>query len=149
MSFDRRRKQRITLSADCHSAAQTIICDSHRLKQMIWNLLTNAVKFTPTGGEVKIAIEQNHDTIQIIVSDSGQGISPDFLPFVFERFRQADGSSTRIHNGLGLGLAIVRHLAELHGGSVRAASDGISKGSLLLFTYPFVGLTRLKKPSKS
>jgi signal transduction histidine kinase/DNA-binding response OmpR family regulator len=126
----------ITLSSDYDSAAQTIICDSHRLKQMIWNLLTNAVKFTPTGGEVKIAIEQNNDTIHIIVSDSGQGISPDFLPFVFERFRQADGSSTRIHNGLGLGLAIVRHLAELHGGSVWAASDGISEGATFTITLP-------------
>jgi CheY-like chemotaxis protein len=103
---------------------------------MIWNLLTNAVKFTPPEGSVEIKLEQSAETVEIIITDTGQGISPDFLPFVFDRFRQADSSSTRKHDGLGLGLAIVRHLAELHGGSVRAVSDGHEQGSTFIITLP-------------
>lgn len=126
----------ITLSTVYNSEVETITCDSQRLQQMIWNLMTNAVKFTPPDGQVKVTLEQNNDAVQIIVSDTGQGISPEFLPFVFERFRQADGSSTRKHDGLGLGLAIVRHLAELHGGSIHAASEGKDKGSTFTLTLP-------------
>ena len=126
----------IILSTVYNSDIESITCDSHRLQQMIWNLLTNAVKFTPPNGNVEVKLEHTNDTVKIIVSDTGQGISPDFLPFVFDRFRQADGSSTRAHNGLGLGLAIVRHLAELHGGSVAAASEGLAKGSTFTITLP-------------
>jgi signal transduction histidine kinase/DNA-binding response OmpR family regulator len=126
----------IKFSTVYNSKVEEITCDSQRLQQMIWNLLTNAVKFTPAGGEIKIALEQNKDKIQIVVSDTGQGISSDFLPFVFDRFRQADSSSTRRHDGLGLGLAIVRHLAELHGGSVSVASKGENKGSTFTITLP-------------
>ncbi|HEX8735301.1 MAG TPA: response regulator [Pyrinomonadaceae bacterium] len=126
----------VTLAAVFNADVETITCDSQRLQQMIWNLLTNGVKFTPSGGRVEIRLEQTSDKIQIVVSDTGQGIAPEFLPFVFDRFRQEDSSSTRTHNGLGLGLAIVRHLAELHGGSVQAASDGIDKGADFIITLP-------------
>jgi signal transduction histidine kinase/DNA-binding response OmpR family regulator len=126
----------IIFSTAYNAKVETITCDAQRLQQMIWNLLTNAVKFTPAGGHVKVALEQSKDKIKIVVSDSGQGISPEFLPFVFDRFRQADSSSTRVHDGLGLGLAIVRHLAELHGGAVTVASDGHEKGSTFTITLP-------------
>jgi len=126
----------IALSSVFESNVESIVCDSHRLQQMVWNLLTNAVKFTPPGGLVEIKTERGEDTVKIVVADTGQGISPDFLPFVFDRFRQADSSSTRNHDGLGLGLAIVRHLAELHGGSISAASNGREKGSTFVLTLP-------------
>jgi signal transduction histidine kinase/DNA-binding response OmpR family regulator len=126
----------IRFSTVYNSQIESITCDAQRLQQIIWNLLTNAVKFTPNGGLVKIALEQRSETIQIIVSDDGEGISPDFLPFVFDRFRQADSSSTRKHNGLGLGLAIVRHLAELHGGTVSVTSEGRGKGATFTVTLP-------------
>lgn len=126
----------INLSTAYNSKVETITCDPQRLQQMVWNLLTNAVKFTPAGGQVKVALKQKKDTIEIIVSDNGQGISPEFLPFVFDRFRQADSSSTRTHDGLGLGLAIARHLAELHGGSVTVASEGHHKGAAFTITLP-------------
>lgn len=126
----------IKFSTHYNSGVETITCDAQRLQQMIWNLLTNAVKFTPQDGQIDLRFEQSNDSVQIIVSDTGQGISAEFLPFVFERFRQADGSSTRLHNGLGLGLAIVRHLAELHGGSVTVTSDGLDKGATFTVTLP-------------
>jgi signal transduction histidine kinase/DNA-binding response OmpR family regulator len=128
--------KKINLSAVYNSKIETVTCDSHRLQQMIWNLLTNAVKFTPNGGNVEIALEQSGSNIQIKVKDTGQGIPGEFLPFVFDRFRQADSSSTRRHGGLGLGLAIVRHLAELHGGSVKAESDGENQGAIFTITLP-------------
>jgi signal transduction histidine kinase/response regulator RpfG family c-di-GMP phosphodiesterase len=126
----------ITFSTDFEAEVQTITCDAQRLQQIIWNLLTNAVKFTPSGGQISVALKQSGDTLQIVVSDNGEGISAEFLPFVFDRFRQADSSSTRLHNGLGLGLAIVRHLAELHGGSVRVESDGHGTGATFTVTLP-------------
>jgi signal transduction histidine kinase/DNA-binding response OmpR family regulator len=128
--------KKITFSTVYKAKAETITCDAQRLQQMIWNLLTNAVKFTPAGGRVKVTLEQSKDALLIIVSDTGQGISPEFLPFVFDRFRQADSSSTRVHDGLGIGLAIVRHLAELHGGTVGVASEGAEKGSTFTITLP-------------
>ena len=127
----------ISLANIYDSEVETITCDSHRLQQMIWNLLTNAVKFTPPNGQVEIKLEQSDEFVKIIVTDTGQGISPGFLPFVFDRFRQADSSSTRKHDGLGLGLAIVRHLAELHGGTISAESDGKDKGATFILTLPF------------
>ena len=110
--------------------------DSGRLQQVVWNLLANAIKFTPAGGKVEIRVERVDAALQISVSDSGQGISPEFLPFIFDRFRQADSSSTRSQGGLGLGLAIVRHLVELHGGSVQADSEGLGKGSTFTIRLP-------------
>src|SRR5919197_4835949 len=98
--------------------------DPHRLQQVFWNLMSNAVKFTPSGGRVKVEVARLLTHARVEVSDTGQGIPADFLPFVFDRFRQADGSTTRQHGGLGLGLSIVRHLVEAHGGSVHAYSSG-------------------------
>jgi len=106
--------------------------DEDRLQQVVWNLLSNAAKFTPTGGKVEILVQQNGALVQIQIRDTGPGIDPLFLPHVFERFRQADGSTTRTHGGLGLGLAIVRHLVELHGGTITA--ENRSEGSGAIFT---------------
>jgi PAS domain S-box-containing protein len=113
-----------------------VVGDAQRLQQVVWNLLSNAVKFTPKGGEVRVAVETLDGHAKIIVADSGQGIAPEFLPHVFERFRQADPSSTRRHGGLGLGLAIVRQLVELHGGSVRAESPGEGQGATFIVSLP-------------
>ncbi|MFP5264764.1 MAG: ATP-binding protein [Blastocatellia bacterium] len=120
--------------------------DRDRLQQVIWNLLCNAAKFTPKGGRIKIRADRVEDAgsgtptgasdVEIAVSDTGQGIKRDFLPFVFERFRQADGSSTRAHGGLGLGLAIVRHLVEMHGGTVHADSEGEGHGATFVIRLP-------------
>ncbi len=110
--------------------------DHDRLQQVLWNLLTNAVKFTPTGGRVEVVMHTDGTDVRINIVDTGSGISPAFLPHVFERFRQADGSSTRTHGGLGLGLAIVRHLVELHGGRLTAESAGEGKGSTFTVYLP-------------
>ncbi|WP_199317954.1 ATP-binding protein, partial [Planktothrix sp. FACHB-1355] len=121
------------------SAKQALISgDSGRLQQIVWNLLSNAVKFTPAGGTIEVRLECVDCYAQIQVKDNGMGISPDFLPHVFEYFRQADGTTTRKFGGLGLGLAIVRHLAELHGGTVRASSLGISQGATFTVTLPLL-----------
>lgn len=110
--------------------------DPDRLRQVVWNLLSNAVKFTPQGGRVSMRLEREASRARIQVSDTGQGIPRDFLPFMFDRFRQADGTTTRSHGGLGLGLALVRHLVELHGGTVRAESEGEGRGSTFTVTLP-------------
>jgi len=115
-----------------------VLGDPGRLQQVICNLLTNAIKFTPKGGRVAVWLEVVDSRAEIVVSDTGEGISPDFLPHVFERFRQADSTSTRAHSGLGLGLAIVRHLVELHGGTVRAESRGENKGTTFRVTLPLL-----------
>jgi PAS domain S-box-containing protein len=113
-----------------------VLADANRLQQVMWNLLTNAIKFTPSGGRVEIRLCAAGGHAQIQVSDTGKGISPDFLPFVFGYFRQEDGTITRKHGGLGLGLAIVHQLAELHGGSVRAESPGEGLGATFTVTLP-------------
>ncbi len=110
--------------------------DAARLQQVVWNLVSNAVKFTPKGGRVEVRLEREGDTSRITVKDTGIGMSAELLPFVFDRFRQGDGTTTRPHDGLGLGLAIVRHLVELHGGVVRAESRGPSEGSTFTVTLP-------------
>ena len=110
--------------------------DPARLQQIVWNLLTNAVKFTPKGGRVQVLLERVNSHIEVSVIDTGMGIPPDFLSHVFERFRQADSSTTRRHGGLGLGLAIVKQLAELHGGTVRAKSPGEGQGSTFVVSLP-------------
>ncbi|HVL58972.1 MAG TPA: PAS domain-containing sensor histidine kinase, partial [Burkholderiaceae bacterium] len=114
--------------------------DPNRLQQVVWNLLTNAVKFTPRGGRVQVILERVNSHVEIVVSDTGQGIKPEFLPHLFERFRQADASTTRQHAGLGLGLSIVRHLVELHGGTVRAKSPGEGKGATFSVMLPLLAV---------
>ena len=110
--------------------------DPARLQQVVWNLLSNALKFTPAGGGVEARVRRAGSQLEVAVSDTGQGIGPEFLPHVFERFRQADMGTTRRHGGLGLGLAIVRHLVELHGGTVRAESEGEGRGSTFTVRLP-------------
>lgn len=112
--------------------------DSARLQQVVWNLLSNAVKFTPEGGRIEVLLEQRNSHARLTVSDTGHGISPEFLPRVFDRFRQADSSTTRDYGGLGLGLAIVRHLVELHGGTVHAESLGEGQGANFRVTFPLI-----------
>jgi signal transduction histidine kinase/response regulator RpfG family c-di-GMP phosphodiesterase len=110
--------------------------DPARLQQVVWNLFSNAVKFTPEGGSVEVGLTCDAQHVELEVSDTGQGINQDFLPYIFDRFRQADGTTTRKHGGLGLGLAIVRHLVELHGGTIRAHSDGDGHGSTFTLSLP-------------
>jgi signal transduction histidine kinase/DNA-binding response OmpR family regulator len=110
--------------------------DPNRIQQVIWNLLSNAVKFTPMGGTVTVRLKRLNEHIEIVVADTGMGIAREFLPYVFERFRQADGSSTRKHGGLGLGLAIVRHLVEMHGGAAKAESAGVGQGAAFTIILP-------------
>ena len=114
--------------------------DPVRLQQVVWNLLSNAIKFTPRGGHVQIRSERVNSHLEIVVSDTGQGIASDFLPHVFDRFRQADQKTSRQHGGMGLGLAIVRHLVELHGGTVRASSAGVGQGATFTVQLPIIPL---------
>jgi signal transduction histidine kinase/ActR/RegA family two-component response regulator len=120
--------------------ANRIKGDPDRLQQVVWNLLNNAVKFTPKGGKVQVSLERVNSHVEITVSDTGQGIAPEFLPHVFERFRQADSSSTRSKGGLGLGLSIVKHLVELHGGAVRAKSRGVGQGATFVVELPVMAV---------
>ena len=129
--------KRITIDATLVNPDQSLLCDAARMQQVIWNLLTNAIKFTPDGGTIRITAERVDDSALVIgVADSGMGIAPDFLPFVFERFRQQDAASTRAHGGLGLGLSIVRHVTELHGGTVEAKSEGEGRGATFSVRVP-------------
>ena len=112
--------------------------DADRLQQVVWNLLSNAVKFTPRGGRVQVRLERVTSHSELTVSDTGEGISKEFLPFVFDRFSQADSTSSRKHGGLGLGLGIVRHLVELHGGTVQAFSSGLDQGSTFVVRLPLI-----------
>ncbi len=116
--------------------------DADRLQQVVWNLLTNAVKFTPKGGRVQVRLERINSHVEIAVSDTGKGIDSEFLPHVFDRFRQADQKSTRAHGGLGLGLSIVRQLVELHGGSVHAESEGEGQGATFVVQLPLMVVRR-------
>jgi CheY-like chemotaxis protein len=113
-----------------------VLADPHRLQQAIWNLLSNAVKFNGRGGHVDVHIVPNGGSVEVRVRDSGVGIAPEVLPHIFERFTQADGGTTRAHAGLGLGLAIVRHIVELHGGTVSALSDGLGRGATFCLLLP-------------
>ncbi len=128
----------IQISRDFDPEANLISGDPERLQQVSWNLLSNAVKFTPRNGRVGIRLERAGSHVRITVSDNGQGISPDFLPHVFDRFRQADQTAARSHTGLGLGLAVVRHLVELHGGTVVARSEGEQKGATFVVELPVI-----------
>ncbi|HEX8368776.1 MAG TPA: PAS domain S-box protein [Pyrinomonadaceae bacterium] len=126
----------ITIKSKFEFPAKFIWGDPDRLQQIMWNLLSNAIKFTPKGGEIRVNLEQVESHVQIKVGDTGQGISKEFLPFVFDRFSQADGTSTRKFGGLGLGLAIVRHLVEMHGGTVEVESAGLNRGTTFTVTLP-------------
>src|SRR3989442_1958556 len=118
--------------------AGTVAGDPERLQQVAWNLLSNAVKFTPEGGRVQVMLKRLPAHVEVAVSDTGQGIRPEFLPRIFRRFEQADSSTTPAHRGLGLGLAIVRHIVELHRASVHARSAGAGKGAGFTGTLPLV-----------
>jgi PAS domain S-box-containing protein len=120
--------------------------DPNRLQQVFWNLLSNAIKFTPKGGRVQVLLERVDSHVEVSVIDTGEGISPEFLPYIFNRFQQADASTTRRHGGLGLGLAIVKQLVELHGGSVRVKSSGIGKGATFIVSLPVTVLHPLQEP---
>jgi signal transduction histidine kinase/CheY-like chemotaxis protein len=128
----------ISIETQLEAASQHVSGDANRLQQVFWNIFSNAVKFTPHGGRVEIQTRRVESHVEIKVTDTGQGINKDFLPYVFDRFRQADSSTTREHGGLGLGLAIVRHLVEMHGGTVRAESSGEGNGSSFTLHLPLV-----------
>jgi PAS domain S-box-containing protein len=120
--------------------------DPARLVQVVWNLVSNAVKFTPKGGKVQVTLERVSSHVEISIADTGEGIAPEFLPHLFERFRQADASSTRRHGGLGLGLAIAKHLVELHGGAIRASSPGPGQGATFTVLLPLRALETVEEP---
>jgi len=129
----------ILVETDLSAEPIAVSGDADRLQQVFWNLLSNAVKFTPSGGKVSVSLRRTKSEAEIQVTDTGQGINEIFLPFVFDRFRQADSTSTRQHGGLGLGLAIARHLIEIHGGAVEANSDGEGKGARFIVRLPLAG----------
>jgi signal transduction histidine kinase/CheY-like chemotaxis protein len=126
----------VTLHGPLESGTDRILGDSSRVQQIVWNLLSNAVKFTPAGGHISVELTQDDRTVLLAVRDTGEGIQPEFLPHVFERFQQADSSTTRAHSGVGLGLAIVRDLVELHGGSIEARSNGLNQGATFIVRFP-------------
>jgi len=123
----------------------TIVADPNRLQQVFWNLLSNAIKFTPKSGTVRVVGRQVDSQLEVWVADTGEGIKPEFLPYVFDRFRQADATTTRKHGGLGLGLAISKNLIELHGGTIRAASEGEGKGATFFVTLPIAAVHKAEE----
>lgn len=129
---------RVTIGEGSHVVAG----DPDRLRQVVWHLLSNAIRFTPPGGEVHLRVERGEHERRIVVEDTGDGIEPDLLPHVFARFRQGDSSSTRRHGGLGVGLAMVRHVVEMHGGSVQAESGGRGRGARFTVHLPLAKVRR-------
>jgi PAS domain S-box-containing protein len=131
------------------SHAGPVAGDPERLQQIVWNLLANAVKFTNRGGRIEVRLERVDSTVMLVVSDTGVGIAPEFLPHLFERFRQADAGTARLRGGLGLGLAIVSQLVELHGGSIRGESEGLGKGATFTVSLPImVAMPRAAPPER-
>lgn len=128
----------IRVESKLDSSVGEVMGDAERLQQIVWNLLSNAVKFTPSGGRVEVCLEQVNSNAKISVSDTGKGINADFLPYIFERFRQADSTTTRADSGLGLGLAIVNHLVEMHSGTVHAFSEGEGRGATFTVLLPLI-----------
>jgi signal transduction histidine kinase/ActR/RegA family two-component response regulator len=126
----------IQIEARLRATSPLVAGDPDRLQQTVWNVLSNAVKFTPRGGRVEVSLAEVKSEATITVSDTGAGIAPEFLEYVFDRFRQADGSYTRAYGGLGLGLAIARHLTELHGGNIEVASEGVGRGATFVIRLP-------------
>lgn len=139
----------VRLQTAIEPITEPVYGDPARLQQVIWNLVSNGVKFTPKGGRVQIVLARVNSHVEIRVSDTGQGISPEFLPHLFERFRQADASSAREHGGLGLGLSLVRQLVEMHGGKVRAASDGPNQGATFVVELPLAIVHVMDEPEKA
>lgn len=138
----------IQLTAHCSPQAGLVAGDAERLQQVIWNLLSNAIKFTPEHGQVTISLSPTGSLLRLQVQDTGKGIAPDFLPYIFDRFRQADATTTRSQGGLGLGLAIVRNLVELHGGSVYAESTGVGQGATFTVDLPLLTQERWRYPAQ-
>jgi len=130
----------IAIETSFDAEAEPVLGDANRLQQVVWNLLSNAVKFTPKNGRIEVALQRVNSEVQVSVGDSGEGISSEFLPYVFDRFSQGDGKTTRPHSGLGLGLAIVRQLVELHGGTVKAHSDGPGRGATFKLRLPVLSI---------
>ena len=128
--------KRIRLAVEIDPSADKVTGDPDRLQQVIWNLISNAIKFTPKDGTVHVSLRRVGTDVELVVRDSGEGIAPEFLPYVFDRFRQAQAGTTRRHGGLGLGLALVRNLVEAHGGTVRADSAGANLGSRFTVILP-------------
>ena len=142
-------ERQIALSVNIKDAPLIVQGAPVRLQQVIWNLLSNAVKFTDSGGSVRIEANRLNGEARVVVTDTGQGIEPGFLAHVFDPFRQADGSTTRQHGGLGLGLAIVRKLVELHGGWVRAESEGIGQGARFIFALPLATVEQTERKDEA
>jgi signal transduction histidine kinase len=130
------RAKSIELASKLDPSAGPVYGDPDRLQQVVWNLLINAIKFTGTGGTIDVSLVRDGDNVQIAIADTGQGIAPDLLPFVFDRFRQADSSSTRSQGGLGIGLALVKNLTELHGGTAEVESPGVGRGATFRIRLP-------------
>jgi signal transduction histidine kinase/CheY-like chemotaxis protein len=133
--------KRIKLELTTHCDPCPLVADPERLQQVVWNLLSNAVKFTEAGGTISVSVAKEDEQLVLEVRDTGKGIEPEFLPLVFDRFRQADPSTTRRVGGLGLGLALVRHIVELHGGRVIASSEGIGAGTTMTIILPIRAVT--------
>lgn len=140
------RSKGVRVESDLSPRAGLVFADPVRIQQVVWNLLSNAVKFTPPGGKINVALARKNDDVEITISDTGAGIAPDFLPYVFDRFRQYDSSVTRKYGGLGLGLAISKQLVELHGGTIRAQSPGIDRGATFTVNLPLPVLSRRAAP---
>jgi CheY-like chemotaxis protein/anti-sigma regulatory factor (Ser/Thr protein kinase) len=136
----------IQLEVDLDPRVGQILGDATRVQQIVWNLLSNATKFTDKNGKITVRVARVGGTVEIIVSDTGQGIDAEFLPFVFDRFRQADASFARRHGGLGLGLAIARHLVELHGGTINVESAGANCGARFIVRLPYAGSRSVSAP---
>jgi len=138
-------QKRIQVKTVLHDIRGGMRGDIKRLQQVVWNLLTNAIKFTPNGGRVLVTVARLSSHVAIEVADNGRGIDPKFMPYLFERFRQADASTTRQHGGLGIGLALVKQLVELHAGTVRAESRGPGQGATFIVTLP-VAIAQVERP---
>ena len=128
--------KRIAIHADLDGGAGLVLGDASRLQQVAWNILSNAVKFTDEGGSVEVRLERHADEAVLTITDTGEGIAPEFLPHVFDRFRQGDGSTSRRHGGLGLGLAVVRQIVEMHGGTIAVDSAGVGHGTRVTVRLP-------------
>ncbi len=139
----------VTIEVHVDPELGSVLGDGERLQQVLWNLLSNAIKFTPSGGRIEVGVKRRGDELEIVVRDSGRGISPSFLPYVFERFRQDDPSTTRSVGGLGLGLAIVKHIVDLHRGTVFADSEGLGRGSTFTVRLPAIHGVSARPPARS
>ncbi|HKY37519.1 MAG TPA: ATP-binding protein [Polyangiaceae bacterium] len=141
------RAKNLRVEAELDPAAGVVVADATRIRQVVWNLLSNAVKFTPEGGRVTVSLARTGDDVRIRISDTGAGIPPDFLPYIFDRFRQYEAAITRKYGGLGLGLTICKQLVEMHGGTIRAESAGANEGATFTVTLPMPAVRRQARRS--